>query len=265
MQQVTPDVRTLCPVCKKGRLSKNISSSLLGLIKNTTIQCNNCGASFLKTGEKYTLLEINDINYPNWQKYNHQILTVREWNSIAHGGLSDLEQKEIDLDLWLQQLYSGTNSLSPKTNTNVILTQNEKFIYSIPDVILSEPRSVRDTTGVYGGPTIRIMKGISWRLGGFKARSESHEELRTIDKGILTLTNKRLIFTGSIKSSSIELKKILSIEPYADGIAVNKDGKQKPEYYTNVDHHKLQILTQGRSYEIPMDGVILKVLIEREI
>jgi hypothetical protein len=265
MQSISPDVKTLCPVCKIGRLSKKISSSLLGLFKKTYVECNHCGAAFLKINEKYRLDEIKDPNYPNWQTYNYQILTVREWNTISQGGCSDQEQKEIDLDLWLQQLYSGTISIPSKMNTNVILNQNEQFVYSIPDVTFSEPRSVRDITGAYGGPTIRITKGLSWRMGGFKARSESHEELRTIDKGNLTITNKRLIFTGTVKNSSIELKKILSIEPYKDGIALNKEGKQRPEYYTNVDHHKISVSNQGRIYEIPMDGIILKVLIEREI
>ncbi len=145
------------------------------------------------------------------------------------------------------------------------MNQNEKFIYSIPDVTLSEPRSVRDTTGTYGGPTIRIAKGISWRMGGFKAKSESHEELRTIDKGTLTITNKRLIFTGAIKNSNTDIKKILSIEPYQDGIAINKDGKQRPEYFTRVDNHMITVSIQNRTYEIPMDGIMLKMLIEREI
>jgi hypothetical protein len=265
MQPLSPDAKKICPVCKKGRLSKNISSSFLGLVKRTYVECNNCGAAFFKIDEKYCLDEIKDTSYPNWQRYNHQVLTVREWNSIAQGGYSDQERKEIDLDLWLQNLNAGKVTLPHKVTSHVILNPNEKLVYLIPDVILSEPRSIRDTTGVYGGPTVRITKGVSWRMGGFKARSESHEELRTIDKGTFTITNKRLIFTGAVKNSSIDLKKILSIEQYADGIAINKDGKQRPEYYTNVDHHMITVSVQNRSYEIPMSGMILKVLIEKEI
>jgi hypothetical protein len=93
MKSVTPGVKTLCPVCKKGKLSKNVSSSLLGLIKRTYVECDNCGAAFLKIDEKYCLFEIRDTNYTNWQRYHHQMLTVREWSTIAQGGVSDEEQK----------------------------------------------------------------------------------------------------------------------------------------------------------------------------
>jgi len=265
MQPMSPDARTLCPVCQKGKLSKNVSSSLFGLIKRTYIECNNCKAALLKIDDKYCLNEIKDTSYPNWQRYNHQVLTVREWNSIAQGGYSDQEQKQIDLDLWLQQLSNGTITIPTHTNTNIVLGPNEQFIFSISDVIFSEPRAIRETSGLYGGPSIRVAKGMTWRLGKFKSKSESHEELRNIDTGTLTITNKRLIFTGAVKNVNIELKKILSIEPYEDGISLNKEGKERPGYFTNIDKQKIAVAIQGRGYEIPMDGLILKVLIEKEI
>ena len=265
MQPLSPDAKKICPVCKKGRLSKNISSSFLGLVKRTYVECNNCGAAFFKIDEKYCLDEIKNSSYPNWQRYNHQVLTVREWNSIAHGGYSDQEQKQIDLDMWLQQLSSGAVTIPGKSNTNIVLNPNEQFIYAIPDVLFSEPRSVRETSGSYGGPSIRVAKGMTWRLGKFKSKSESHEELRNIDKGTLTITNKRLIFTGAVKNVNIELKKILSIEPYEDGISLSKEGEERPGYFTNIDKQKIAVAIQGREYEIPLDGLILKVLIEKEI
>jgi len=265
MQPISPDVKTLCPVCKRGRLSKNISSSLFGLIERTYVECINCKAAFFKIDEKYCLDEINDTSYPNWQRYNHQVLTVREWNTIAQGGYSDLEYKQIDLDMWLQQLSLGTVTISSKKNTNVVLNPNEQFVYTIPEVIFSEPRSIRETSGAYGGPSIRVVKGLTWRVGSFKAKSESHEELRNIDKGNLTITSKRLIFIGIVKNLIIDLKKIISIEPYEDGISLCKEGKDQPGYFTNIDKQKIAVSVQGRVYEIPMDGLILKVLIEREI
>jgi hypothetical protein len=106
---------------------------------------------------------------------------------------------------------------------------------------------------------------MTWRLGRFKSKSESHEELRNIDTGTLTITNKRLVFSGAVKNISIELKKIVSIDPYEDGISLSKEGKERPAYFTNVDKQKIIAAIQGRSYEIPIDGLILKVLIQKEI
>jgi hypothetical protein len=39
-------------------------------------------------------------------------------------------------------------------------------------------------------PNLRVAKGVSFRLGGASARSESHDEIRVIDQGSLILTNK---------------------------------------------------------------------------
>jgi len=261
----SPDAKTICPVCKKGRLKRNESSSLLGLVKRIYVECSTCGAAFFKIDDKYCLNEIRDENYPNWQRYNHQVLTVREWNTIAQGGYSDDEQKQVDLDIWLQQLASGTVTVNPLTKSHVVMNTNERLVFAIPNVIFSEPRAVRETTGIYGGPSVRITKGLSWRMGGFKAKSESHEELKNIDQGTLTITNKKLVFTGSIKNTSTEFKKILSVEPYSDGFCIHRDGKQKPEYYTGIDTQKISFSVQGRTHQIPLEGMILKILIEREI
>ena len=69
----------------------------MDLIKRIYVECNNCGAILLKIHEKYCLVEIRDMNYTNWERYHHQTLTVREWNTIAQGGISDSEQRRINL------------------------------------------------------------------------------------------------------------------------------------------------------------------------
>lgn len=265
MQSMSPDTKNICPVCKKGRLSKNISTSFLGLVKRTYVECNNCKAAFFKIEDKYCLDEIKDTSYPNWQRYNHQVLTVREWNTIAQGGYSDQEHKQIDIEMWLQQLSSGAVTITPKIHSIIVLNPNEQFVYEIPDVIFSVSRTIGVSSSTHRDSFIRLAREGTWRMGGFKAKSESHEKLTNIDTGILTVTNKRLIFAGAVKKLSIDLKKIISIESYDDGISLSKEGTGSPGYFTNIDKEKVTLSVQGRKYEIPMDGLILKILIEREI
>jgi hypothetical protein len=82
----------------------------------------------------------------------------------------------------------------------------------------------------YGGPTarIRIMKGVYYRAGSMGVQRVTSEELKFIDSGQLYLTNKRLIFVGNKKNSSIQLGKILSINPYSDGVGIEKDSGISP-------------------------------------
>jgi hypothetical protein len=79
-------------------------------------------------------------------------------------------------------------------NSPVLLKRKEELQVVLPNMALWEPRSVRQSTGGYGGPSFRVTRGVYGRMGAFKAQSESHEELKAIDQGAFTLTNKRLIF-----------------------------------------------------------------------
>ncbi|MHC1588250.1 MAG: hypothetical protein ACXQS1_00360, partial [Methermicoccaceae archaeon] len=140
----------------------------------------------------------------------------------------------------------------------VILKRGEELKAVLPDITLLEPRKV--ATGGYGGPSIRVAKGMYVRLGGFRA--QSHEEIREIDRGALTLTRRRLIFSGSKRAYEVSLKKILSIEPYSDGIAIRRSGKQRTEYFVGTDKVVLDIQVGERRYREPLSGMVLKQLIE---
>jgi hypothetical protein len=116
----------------------------------------------------------------------------------------------------------------------IILQPSEKLIIAIPGFSLIEPRAIRDTKAIYGGSSIRIAKGMSLRLGGAAARSESHDELRVIDTGIFTLTTQRVVFSGTRKTITTPLANIVSLEPYnekdAEGVGIRKESKM--QYFT---------------------------------
>jgi hypothetical protein len=79
-----------------------------------------------------------------------------------------------------------------------------------------------------------VAKGMSIRLGGAAARSESHDELRVIDTGIFTLTSQRIVFSGAKKTVTTALVDIISLEPYVtredEGVGVRKESKM--QYYS---------------------------------
>jgi hypothetical protein len=55
--------------------------------------------------------------------------------------------------------------------------------------------------------------------------------LKKIDSGTLTLTNKRLVFTGSMESRVASIKDIVSLQPLADAIEVGTGKKAKRQIY----------------------------------
>ena len=108
---------------------------------------------------------------------------------------------------------------------------DELVVFVLPGVRLLEPRAVRRSRSNYGGPTIRLAKGLSFRLGAGTSQSESSDELRDIDQGTLVLTTKRLVFMGSMRTSNVKLDDIIGIESYTDGIQVHRERKQRAETY----------------------------------
>lgn len=103
--------------------------------------------------------------------------------------------------------------------TKALVLNSKEILHLSATTILTEERAVRST---YGG-AVRVAKGVY--IGSSK--SSSHGQLKAIDKGVLSLTNQRLIFNGSRRSMSYPLSKIDSIKEYSDAIGIAVSNKQK--------------------------------------
>lgn len=247
-----------CPVCKSNELSTVAEKKLFGLVTSRRIECS-CGAVFEPRGVGYELTRVEDTLLPVWQGYGHQILTEREWRNIAHGGMSDAKQREADMEIWWAELRKGNIPIRMIAEAPIILKRNEEVRIVLSGVCLLEARAVR--RGSYGGGSIRVAKGVRLSTGSFQA--ESREELRHIDRGTLTLTNKRLVFSGAKRTVNVGLAQIVSVEPYEkNGIALRRTRKQKTEYFTDFPRAELEFAVEDRVYKEPLSGVILTHLIE---
>lgn len=254
-----------CPVCQSGRLKETVQKKLFGLRTGTNLTCTSCNAVFTLDDQKYKLAEFNDKSSQIWQDYGKQSLTIDEWKRISYGGMSDAKQREADMEQWMTSLKEGEVSIKiAGASSPVILKQKEELQMVLPNISLWEPRKVTRTVGGYGGPSFRIAKGVYWRVGAFGAQSQSHEELKELDQGILTLTNKRLIFSGTKRTNDINVTKIIAIEPYSDGIAVSASGKSKTQYFVGIDPKQISttITINERSYSEPFSGLMLQYMIE---
>ncbi|UTB32100.1 MAG: zinc ribbon domain-containing protein [Methanobacterium sp. ERen5] len=276
----TEDSAVHCLVCKTGLMHPTIHSGTFGFGTRKMLICNDCGAGFEIKGQKYKFSEITDTTQPLWLRYGHQTLTESEWIRISEGGVSDEEQKQInreadelnkqeiakqkekDANDFLMGMENGSIPIKYTGQSPVILKKDEMISIIMENISLQEPRAVRQTHAAYAGPTIRVAKGVSFRMGGASARSESHEEIKVIDNGKLILTNKRLIFIGTKRTVNIDLRKILAIVPYKDGIESQRENKQKPEYFTGTDKHTINYTINGRSGTVPVYGNVLNAAIQ---
>lgn len=79
-----------------------------------------------------------------------------------------------------------------------------------------------------------------------KDRRTGCDYLQQIDTGMCYVTNKRVIFDGTFKNTSIKLQKLMGFKTYSDGIMLEKDSGKSP------------ILTCGRS-----DAELCSLLLDR--
>jgi hypothetical protein len=90
----------------------------------------------------------------------------------------------------------------------------------------------RTTSYRYSGPTasIRIMKGVRWRIGQVAVERVTRDEMVQVDSGTLYVTNKRLLFDGQKKNTVINLSKIMHFTVFTDGLKIEKDSG-KDQYF----------------------------------
>jgi hypothetical protein len=114
--------------------------------------------------------------------------------------------------------------------------KDEQLIWPFPEVKYYEVRSRRSFVGGYQGVSLRIARGVYYRVGGFRGSPVETAEAVHADTGLLGVTQKHLYFAGPTKSFRIRYDKIVSFTPYSDGIGLQRDAASaKPQSFVTGD------------------------------
>ena len=170
-----------------------------------------------------------------------------------------------EFDVMLGRFSKG--EFAGQFNSSLMLKRGEKLILDIPGISYCEEQTVK-TKGSYQGFSVRVMRGVSYRFGGFEGAAV--QEVVELDKGNFILTNKRLIFSGSTDSVEYPLSKIVTIEPLEDGILVNRSGKRKMEYFLGTTQLSSTLTIhpdEGETFdtdsvEYPFTGIEVRKLVQ---
>lgn len=99
-----------------------------------------------------------------------------------------------------------------------------------------EDKTRRQFVGGSQGVSIRVMKGVYYRVGAFKGHAVEHTERVHIDTGWVVVTTKNIYFAGPRKSVRLPYAKIISFEPFSDGVGVMRDAATaKPQIFVTGD------------------------------
>ncbi|HHU63901.1 MAG TPA: hypothetical protein GXZ32_06850 [Clostridiales bacterium] len=110
--------------------------------------------------------------------------------------------------------------------------KSERLVWVFQSAEYYEMRTYREYVGRSRGFSIRIAKGVYYRTGGFRGRPVETQKMVHVDTGLLGITNSHIYFSGSKKRFRIKYNKIVSFEPFSNGIGVFRDAKTaKPQYF----------------------------------
>ena len=116
------------------------------------------------------------------------------------------------------------------------LMKSEQLVWIINDVDYYEVKTRRERRGTSHGLSIRVAKGLYYRPSTFKSRPIEWEETVHEDTGMLGVTSKHIYFHGPRKRFRIRYDRIVSFDPYEDGIGVMRDAQTaKPQTFRTGD------------------------------
>ena len=112
------------------------------------------------------------------------------------------------------------------------LQKGETVVWVFMSCSYFEDKTKRQYVGGTRGTSVRVMKGVYYRIGAFKGTTVENTERVLVDKGLVVLTNKHIYFAGPSKSLRVPYGKIVSFLPFEDGVGVIRDAQTaKPQIF----------------------------------
>lgn len=136
----------------------------------------------------------------------------------------------------LRELLEGTIPQRLKVQgLNLVLQKGEQVVWVFPNTEFIEMQTQRSFAGVSHGLGIRVMKGVYYRPSVFRGHPVERTSAVSRGNGALAITTKHISFVGP-KTVRIPYRKIVAIEPYRDGIGLQRDAvTAKPMTFVTGD------------------------------
>ena len=126
--------------------------------------------------------------------------------------------------------------LNLETRPPFNLMKSEQLVWVIDGVGYYEVKTRRERRGTSHGVSIRVAKGLYYSPRTFRSRAVEWEETVHEDTGLLGVTSKHVYFHGTRKRFRIRYDRIVSFDPYEDGIGVMRDAQTaKPQTFRTGD------------------------------
>ena len=127
--------------------------------------------------------------------------------------------------------------IAPLPTCAIFLKPGEQAALEVDAQLLKEVME-REIQGRSSGYSFHITKGLTYRTGQFRGRSVvvgSH--LEVADSGTMTVTTKRAVFKGLRQTAESDLRKLVGINVFDDGIQLHVSNRKGAPIYRVADGH----------------------------
>ena len=115
------------------------------------------------------------------------------------------------------------------------LGKTESLLYVFPGVSYLERVTRRKVQGRSAGTSVRVMKGVSVRVGRSTGTPVEYEEVVARGVGDLAVSTRHVFFRGDRRSFRIHMNKVVSVGCGDDYVEVVRDrASGLPEYFTGL-------------------------------
>jgi hypothetical protein len=138
----------------------------------------------------------------------------------------------------IRDLLNGTipKRMSVEVKLPFNFQKGEEVVWVFKGADYLEEKTFRQYVGRSRGLSVRIVKGVYYRVGEFKGAPIDRTERVHVDTGLLAATNKHVYFAGTKKAFRIPYAKIVAFEPFSDGLGVVRDAASaKPQIFVTHD------------------------------
>lgn len=199
---------------------------------------------------KAEIAELPDANHFGTQDL--QRLHDRAFQEIADGMLEDdvlTEEEERELmlagerlgvtsermsrdfaelrnKLAVAQINDGRLPELDRSQVRLMLKKTETAHGTLAATLMKE-RTVREYQSGHQGFSFRVMKGVYYHVGGSKGQAKNvGSEIVPDDQGVLTITSRRAVFTGTKRTRVFEYRNLLDMEVFSDGLRLAVSNRQ---------------------------------------
>jgi hypothetical protein len=136
------------------------------------------------------------------------------------------QKQKLQRALQISQIHRG--HLATVEVAGVVRKKNETLHWRESASLMEERVVDRKYVGGSHGVSIRIAKGLTYRVGAQRGHIVTEKAMVPVSTGNLVISNLRVMFLGNKKSFNVLLGKIMDIHMYADGLQLTDDaGRQR--------------------------------------